>query len=471
MGLILEEYYEHYRSDRTNLLLRRLYLNIECCKLYSTRYLLDHADIALSGDSGRFALYLAAKISRKRSKARNIIFKWILEFGCNILNHIDGSGLDVLLWLLSANQITFVKILLKYYKMDINLRHTDRDNNNALMYAIWTKNNEIVSLISDIYIQFGLNLDVRNRNGFTPYAEAVKLKLDDITGVLKRTGKISQYASASPYESIVETKDLTVGFSQMRINLCKVGMNVSSSSELVERDISSKTYFSSQNGDRSLDIGYHRIPPDPTPAKDEQLNVNRTKSYPKVSPCMKREVISRHASGNMDDFKKSVERKALHNKSDDVDSSDESNDRRQESCLKKVHFDDKREGLDGRISRAASYGSIKTKSIGKSDKPAASLAILQDKSNNGNKCVSYSDLREMLPQEIGAYLNKKSKEEIRWLLALQAEQNSDAFVKKRKSLTTAAEPDKLLSRKREKRKSISHRSKSDISFDRVAAHF
>ena len=453
---MLEDYYNNYQSDRSNLLLRRLYINIENARLYSTRYLLDNTNFKLAGKSGRFALYLVVKISEVQRRARNILFKWLLQAGCDY-NEIDENGLNVLLWLLDECQLTLVKVLLKEYKMDVDYTLTDRNNNSSMMYAVRTKNLEIVTMLSDIYLQFGIDFDVRNKDGFTPYTEAVKLNLKEIADVLVCTGKISLHVSATPCEGIPQTQDIG-NFSQMRINMSrgKQLRNLNEALKIQKAYISNKKntkkYFSIDvdNNNESMKVYANYT----HPRKLDYTN------YVNSHPCTMVEYKYDTTTGEKD-----TENTNDTNTKTIIESEPLKTEKRRR---KKVCFADCSYTLpemdphdtDGRISRMGQVNET-MKNTDCYDQPIVSVETLGNlPPTKPSSNITYKDVHEMIPQKYAIGSKAPSVDELKWLLVLQADQRSATYIKKCPRIIS--QPVKVM-KKRESKRSLLNRPRSDIS--------
>lgn len=200
----LEEKYKNYkenRSENTNPLLRRLYTNIEQARLYNTRYLLHNKHLDVSGIVGRFAVFLLLTIPQVHARSKCLIFKWLLEAGCDF-KEADEQGMTLLLWLLNKGEVVLSKMLIKDRILEIDFSHKDVEDNTCLMHAVRTKDVDIVTSLADIHVRFGIQMDVRNNQGLTPYSEAVRLQLSDIAKVLKKTGLVNISTAMQPFKNL-----------------------------------------------------------------------------------------------------------------------------------------------------------------------------------------------------------------------------------------------------------------------------
>ena len=190
--------HRNYRAKINDPLLRRLYESIECARIFNTRYMLDNVTFKLSGQEGRLALAIACRISDERHKIRLTIFDWLLKEGCNF-NIKDSDGLTLISYLCKSYNMQLFTYFHKHYKMDIKYDILDPNNDSTLMHAVRTGDLEIVTLLLETIVQFGLSVDVRNRVGLTPYAEALRLNLKDIADILVLKGSASTNVSTIPY--------------------------------------------------------------------------------------------------------------------------------------------------------------------------------------------------------------------------------------------------------------------------------
>ena len=188
---------QNWRSKTADSKLRRFYEGLDCARLFNTRYLLDYTSVDLRGSKGRLALSIVCHIGDQKAKSRRILFDWLLREKCEF-NLQDSDGLTLIAWLCKNDRQELFDIFIKKCEMDIDYTTPDVNQDSPLMHAVRTGNIDIVKEIVRILVKFGISVDKQNKEGLTPYAEAVRLDFDDIAQILEKEGQASTNVYVEP---------------------------------------------------------------------------------------------------------------------------------------------------------------------------------------------------------------------------------------------------------------------------------
>ncbi|XP_057317768.1 uncharacterized protein LOC130662843 [Hydractinia symbiolongicarpus] len=402
--------YQNYWSGTNNPLLRRLYESIHYVSVFNTRYLLDNSSVDLTGKNGRIALSIACNIPDESYKARLNILSWLLREGCDF-NLCDKHGLTLISWVCKHHKVKMFNFLIKNYKMEIEYGILDHNQDCTLMHAVRTKDLDVVKLLVNTLIQFGINVDMRNKFGLTPYAEAVRLNLVSISEFLRQTGNASAGVAIEP---IIGPLSVDPGHTFRNI------INMSVQHKKIHHKKKSKR------------------------KKDRQGMLGESSS------------LSRRENSDKN-TQKDIETKESDQKEREKDATELQ--QIEETCPK---FEDqpriplqKRRSSLGRINNKIPYrkrvGSSHSIVVNQSELANSTerITILQNKLESlmlykpiireGSKQVTYEDLREIFVnnREIGS--NSTSFYDLSWLLVLKEDQEKDTFLKG----TPLARPDSV----------------------------
>ena len=202
---------DEYYAETHNVMLRKLYESIDYTRLFTVRYLLDHAAIDLSSKKGRRALSITCRIPDSKEKSRKIILDWLIQQGCDY-NFLDEDGLTLLSWLCKHNKMDLVKFLVKKYEMELKYDSTDTNKDCALMHAVRTGNLSMVKILLKVMIKFTIDIDIRNSQDITPYGEAIQMNFINIAELLKMMGKASTNISIKPFWMLNKTTNCVTSF-------------------------------------------------------------------------------------------------------------------------------------------------------------------------------------------------------------------------------------------------------------------
>jgi len=191
----------NWRAKTDDAKLRRFYESLDCARLFNTRYQLDYAGVDLKGARGRLAMSIVCNIGDEKMKSRKILFDWLLREKCDF-NLQDDEGLTLINWLCKNNRMELFEFLVNKHSMDINYVKTDDNGDAPLTHAVRMGNLELVQRLIKIHLKFGLSVDLQNREGLSPYAEAIKLNFTDIAELLKTEGKASTNIYVEPLWSL-----------------------------------------------------------------------------------------------------------------------------------------------------------------------------------------------------------------------------------------------------------------------------
>ncbi|XP_066923886.1 uncharacterized protein [Clytia hemisphaerica] len=188
---------QNWRSKTADSKLRRFYEGLDCARLFNTRYLLDYTSVDLRGSKGRLALSIVCQIGDEKAKSRRILFDWLLREKCDF-NLQDSDGLTLIAWLCKNNRQELFDAFIKKCEMDIDYTTPDANEDSPLMHAVRTGNIDIVKEIVRILVKFGISVDKQNKDGLSPYAEAVRLDFVDIAEILEKEGQASTNVYVEP---------------------------------------------------------------------------------------------------------------------------------------------------------------------------------------------------------------------------------------------------------------------------------
>ena len=191
----------NWRSRTHDSKLRRFYESLDCARLFNTRYLLDYTTVDLSGDEGRLALSIVCHIGDEKAKSRKILLDWLLREKCEF-NLLDSDGLTLINWLCKNNRPALFDLFIKKCQMDIDYTTADANLDTPLMHAVRAESEEMVREILKVHAKFGISVDVQNKDGLTPYAEAVRLDFPEIAKLLQEEGKASVNVYVEPLWSL-----------------------------------------------------------------------------------------------------------------------------------------------------------------------------------------------------------------------------------------------------------------------------
>ena len=94
----------------------------------------------------------------------------LLSFGANINVKSDDDDSNILMLLVNKNHIELIKYILDHYMNKIDINHTNKFGNTALMIASYNGNQYVVQIL----LNHGANTKIKNNQGETAYSIARK---------------------------------------------------------------------------------------------------------------------------------------------------------------------------------------------------------------------------------------------------------------------------------------------------------
>lgn len=425
--------YQNYWSGTNNPLLRRLYESIRYVSVFNTRYLLGNSSVDLTGQNGRIALSIACNIPDESYKAQLSILSWLLREGCDF-NLCDKHGLTLISWICKHHKVKIFDLLIKNYKMEIKYDILDHNQDCTLMHAVRTKDLVVVKLLVNTLIQFGINVDMRNKFGLTPYAEAVRLNLVSISEFLRVTGNASAGVAIEP---IIGPLSVDPGHTFRNIITMSVQHRFPS--------ISSKQRNSGPNKSIILiEPTKFKHKKKSKRKKNRQGMLGESSSFPRGENSDKntpkeietKESDQKEIEVKMPDQK---ERGKYVTEMQQIDETSQKSEDQPRTPLQKRRSSLAR--INNKIPYRKRLGSSHSIVVNQSELANSTerITILQNKLESlmlykpiireGSKQVTYEDLREVFVNNRKIGSNSTSFHDLSWLLVLKEDQGKDTFLK------------------------------------------
>ena len=155
-------------------------------RLHQVRLLLDiGVNPALVDNEGRTPLMMAACITKETVALR--ITRLLLARGAST-DCVDRLGRTALSYACERGHCKLVKLLIDD---DYDINMADKEGNTPLMYAAMSGNVPTLREILHVVLKYRLNVDLRNKKGFSAYLLAAKMGHGECARILKTEGNAS----------------------------------------------------------------------------------------------------------------------------------------------------------------------------------------------------------------------------------------------------------------------------------------
>ena len=158
-------------------------------RLHQARLLLDIGTNANAGDKqSRTPFMLTASVEQEKIGLK--MAKMLLDKGASV-DSVDQHGRTALSYACLHGREKIVRLLLEGTDFDCIINLADAEGNTPLMYAAMSGNTSVLRLVLEIILKYGINVDLRNRKGFSAYLLAAKMGHIQCAYVLKTEGGAS----------------------------------------------------------------------------------------------------------------------------------------------------------------------------------------------------------------------------------------------------------------------------------------
>jgi hypothetical protein len=179
---------------------------VEDCRYTQARLLIEQGvNINSRNSAGCTPLIMALTIPDDNKRYK--MFRWLLRMGADS-GYVDIThGRDLLTWAAFYDRTEQVRGLLDVDDGLVNAHHQDRDGRTAMHYATMRGNVDALFFIVRYAVKYGLSVDVRDKDGLTPYLIATMTGQRECRRILVEVGRAvtSQMVLAIQMPTINET--------------------------------------------------------------------------------------------------------------------------------------------------------------------------------------------------------------------------------------------------------------------------
>nr|KAG5709835.1 hypothetical protein BaRGS_032659 [Batillaria attramentaria] len=198
-------------------------------RVQGVRFLLNRG-VTVNGKNDYGYSILVAALHIDDAKKRDKMFSLLMDRNADAFFKDATHQRTVLQWACILGRVEQVKTILDELGGEIDLNYKDTDGHTALHHAVMAGNMNIVQVLVDMYRKFGVNVDVPDKLGLTPYLHAKRLGYRDVAECLRTQGLASQghgdmlFRSPREWSQIgkFERKKAIEIHTQEAINLAKI---------------------------------------------------------------------------------------------------------------------------------------------------------------------------------------------------------------------------------------------------------
>ena len=174
------------------------------CNFHRTSLLLrSGVSPRVRNDDDQNLLMASLYINNDAKRAK--MFEFIAKKGASLC-HVDAAtGRDVLAWAAYLGRADQVLYIVDAVSGEVDLQRVDNDGMTPLHHAVIGGHHKVVEILVEHMVKFGLNVDIPDKQGLTPYIYARRLARLDIAFVLSKQGNCSrQQLDSKTFRSVDE---------------------------------------------------------------------------------------------------------------------------------------------------------------------------------------------------------------------------------------------------------------------------
>ncbi|XP_006812885.1 B-cell lymphoma 3 protein homolog [Saccoglossus kowalevskii] len=170
----------------------RLFDAVTGTRFAEVKLLLDlHVNVDCKNILGQTPLFVTLQIDDEGK--RDKMFRYLVRRGAEVLEE-DYRQKTLFQYTCELGRVKqATRILDQVGAGSVNLNGRDLDGNTALLYAVKSKNIEIVKMLVEMLRFYHMTVDLVDNDGCTPLIHAKKLGLSEISDILLRDGRANAH--------------------------------------------------------------------------------------------------------------------------------------------------------------------------------------------------------------------------------------------------------------------------------------